>query len=919
MAVSRQILVAACALGASSSLWAQPGTGIRRPAAAQRVLRVFDFEEREINDFSVPLWWHVAQHDPPHRERPGFPIWNMPRLDYTVAAAGEGSVKLGVQGGSVGLQLDTGVAPVFPGADYQVTTSVRTQDLREARARLRILLLDQAGAPIPGSESTSGLAQSEATWTTLSAKVLGTFDNAAFLQVNLEVVQPEHFRGSPLGPYEVRRQDFEAAAWFDDVTITQLARVEIEATTPSHVFAGSSRPELQVLVRDLTGDELHARVRVSDLSGRIVDQMEFDIDGGQVLRTWAPKVPQLGWYRAEVLVGSVDGVLARSQCDFAWVNPAPAARSVDDGPAFALLVEDLPPALDPALGDLASHLGVDEVIIPIFANQLADTAAAIERFRALLAAVHDRWKTVTLAVGRLPQEVASDAHVDATDAVGFIARRAPAWENLYLPVVDRFSQRVLRWQIGHDGDDRFARDDKARGELTQARRRLRDLAAGSRLIAPWGVFDQPPTDSPTDVEWTVGAPASLHPEGLGQLVARWREQADAPLSLVLDTINPDVHGVEAVASDVILRLAAIWQNLETSRPDAPQVTIAMRAPWEVRGTRTLRPAPTPAAAVWRNAIDQFSGRRFAGEWSLAPGVRCLILAPREGSRKDAALVLWRERSATDTVEVAAMLAKSQVRVVDAFGNVRDLALESDRHAALHRLTVGAEPVFVEGIDLELSLFQAALTIEPEPLRSLAQPQERRLVLHNPWSGPITGRYFLVSPGGTDENNVRDRNWDISPRTGRFSIPASGTHEIPMTISFSPMTPTGPLDLVLDVELSGSEDYGLVTLRAPTEIVVNDFSLHLFVRPSPGPGGPDLVVEATVFNRSAVTLDLEIALFAGDDFGRMNSSVSNLEPNQAALRRFPLRGAANTTGDRQIFISVLDRATGVRLNRSATLD
>ncbi|MEM7756263.1 MAG: hypothetical protein AAF297_11570 [Planctomycetota bacterium] len=100
------ILVIALAAGwlADRPAAAQPTPGrgdVIRPAAASRVVRTFDFEERRRNPTDLPLFWVRAQEDPGvPRIRPGFPLWNQGRLVYGPgAAAGEGAVELFTRGG----------------------------------------------------------------------------------------------------------------------------------------------------------------------------------------------------------------------------------------------------------------------------------------------------------------------------------------------------------------------------------------------------------------------------------------------------------------------------------------------------------------------------------------------------------------------------------------------------------------------------------------------------------------------------------------------------------------------------------------------------------------------------------------------------------------------------------------------------
>ena len=70
---------------------APAGFDLSSPAAARRVAARFDFEPVAGDTSTLPRNWIRAQHDPPVRDRPGFPIWNRGVLDREHAHAGSGA------------------------------------------------------------------------------------------------------------------------------------------------------------------------------------------------------------------------------------------------------------------------------------------------------------------------------------------------------------------------------------------------------------------------------------------------------------------------------------------------------------------------------------------------------------------------------------------------------------------------------------------------------------------------------------------------------------------------------------------------------------------------------------------------------------------------------------------------------------
>ncbi|MEM7756262.1 MAG: hypothetical protein AAF297_11565, partial [Planctomycetota bacterium] len=89
--------------------------------------------------------------------------------------------------------LDPGVVSVFPDADYLITAMVRTEGLDRARPRLAARLLDADGATIPGSERLSELVRTSARWSPVAVELPGDDSAAAYVQVELLLLQPEHY------------------------------------------------------------------------------------------------------------------------------------------------------------------------------------------------------------------------------------------------------------------------------------------------------------------------------------------------------------------------------------------------------------------------------------------------------------------------------------------------------------------------------------------------------------------------------------------------------------------------------------------------------------------------------------------------------------------------------------------------------
>jgi len=177
---------------------------------ARRVVAAFDFEERAAGNFErMPRHWFTVR-------QPGFPKHTADRirLDDRVTRSGEQSFAMTLNGGSAAAVVEPGAIVAVPGADYAVAVHVRTEDFKRARVRMTGYFLDQHNRRIEPSVTTSELATSEGAWSRLELRLRGDHEQAAWIVVRLEALQPAGSRwdrqngepGTPASPRGTRRR-----------------------------------------------------------------------------------------------------------------------------------------------------------------------------------------------------------------------------------------------------------------------------------------------------------------------------------------------------------------------------------------------------------------------------------------------------------------------------------------------------------------------------------------------------------------------------------------------------------------------------------------------------------------------------------------------------------------------------------------
>src|SRR5690606_4798147 len=126
--------------------------------------------------------------------------------------------------------------------------------------------------------------------------------------------------------------------------------------------------------------------------------------------------------------------------------------------------------------------------------------------------------------------------------------------------------------------------------------------------------------------------------------------------------GPDDYGRLHNVGAVVRRMLALWRATDAG------ARAALVDPWRWEGDLRGQVMPAPELAAWRALVDRLADRRIVGEYPLAPGLRCLILAPLEsaGDHRPGALALWAEPGAVHTEPLALYLGHGEPCMVDVF-------------------------------------------------------------------------------------------------------------------------------------------------------------------------------------------------------------------------------------------------------------
>ncbi len=909
--------------------------GVQRPLASGRLVASFGFEEQTTNPTDVPQYWYRPRTAHGNAVQDRFPAWNEAKLSYTTeggqARTGEGSVILPTRGGNTAMSLSPGVIPVFADADYRVSCHIKTQRMRHAAAFLVARLLDQRGHLIDGAEFRSLPIRSDGTWVPVSVGVPGGIPAAAYLQIELLVLQPRDYAPAALGTHQIWGEDFDAAAYFDDIEVNQPPRVELSTRTASNILTSEQAPEILATVRDLTGEALTTTLRIVDEQGREIDRGSLAVGSGIDSESWRPKITRYGWYRCILDVFAGDHRVGGSYLDFAYVDNVPEGLPRMDDPddpatqlfkadrdGFGIAVIDGTPESLGLLGSMAAHMDARHYSIPVMTSSLTTatlgqhTTSLMRSLDVLLADA----RRVTLCLGPVPDALAETLHLTSNDAWTLAQQDRAIWTPYITTLMDRYGQRINHWQVGRFTDAFGANASPSlMGEALKVQKELSSLVAGARVLIPVeAAASLLPGPTPATVGTTITADSLTTADQVTTYLRSLEGTSVGamPDALVMPALPLEDYGRVAAASECVKRMIRFWESGRGSSFDSDQLRYDIEQPWTVDRLRIPRVSPSVEAPAWINTANRLAGRRIVGSFPAPDGVVCLILVPASEAlaSRGGALILWNESAVDADAVLQSPLGQGDIRVVDLYGNSTPAPhAKSSLGGEEVRVKAGRAPVFIEGIDVHLAKFLAGFKLSPTLLESNNSRHDLELVVENPWPSGISGTITILRPGGSD-SATRDRGWRVSPRTFSIALGAGEATRIPFNVSFSPAEEMGPKQFVMEVKLSADKQYRPFEVTRQVNVGMADMSLDL----SYIARGNDLIIEAAVSNRGTTNRTLAMTAYAPDQ-PRSKASISELAGGTQTIRRFSYKGALGQLSGKRIVITVGDPGNDAQLTRS----
>ncbi len=851
------------------------GAVFAQPAEVSRVLRRFDFEERRYNVEDLPVDWEKI-------EGSGMPHYVNGRLSNSAAHSGRYSFQLDLNGGSLSYRYPAGKIKVRQGAFYRVEAWAKTSVLQHAKARLTAYFTDLDGHPIletvRHSDPFAAQRLDQIAWQNLGVELVASHKEAAYLVIEIGLLQPAMYRASTLGERELNVQDIRGTAWFDDITISQVPRVTLSTAVPGNIFAVGVPSVLHIEVNDRFTDDLSAQLVIRDADGKLAFQksqaldlahvQEVD-DGIKRLNVTLPELP-VGWYDVAVAMSSQGEALGTQH--LAIVRLGDGGGGIKTDRRIGMIATSLPFEVWNDLPRTLPQLGAGRVKLAVWNSDGDVLHTPAMKFDDLLDDLGRADVTPTACLTGLPPDVA--AKIGGNKWANLLKAPREVWQPQLAYLIARHANHLDRWQLGEDGVDEFVTTDIMRQVYDRVYQEFSELIQEPNLAMPWPAWYEFDSRVPANIALSIPAsvlPAqvALYVEGSGFGVQGSGVTANAGLnpeprtrntSISLQLLDRKQYGREMQIRDFAQRFAA------AVAAGAPLIDVPI--PFEVqRSGDRVTAQPTELFLIQRTLSMLLANSTFKGKVPIAENVEALLF-DREGQ---GILMLWSKGNEAGVKDLAINLGERPM-AVDLWGNVTPL-LGGGRGKQTARIQLGAMPMFLLDIDGEMAQLRSSVKWDNDHVESSFKSHLRKLRFANPYRSPISGQLRLRGPAG----------WVLNPPTQQFTLNPGETWERDISIEFPYNTFAGSKPLEAEFTMQGGARAGgdnTFTVPVPLQLGLSDIGLQTIALRD----GGDVLVQQLITNYGNKPIDYSaFAIFPG--FARQERLVTNLAPGRTTIKKY----------------------------------
>ncbi len=878
------VLIVSLSLGAFA---AQPGEiGGGDHFKRLKPIRMYDFEEYKAGNFeTMPRDWYIMGRPPMTNDArfndvplhaklkviSGFTIHSTVRFDPKQSPRNKNhSLYLKINRDNAGAFLGIGALPVVPGSDYRIGFRVKTRGLKRSHAIVRVYYVDRDKKIIGQSEDVTAKIQTKGQWHEYSLRLSGNYDQATYIGMQVEIIQPVFDPKSPLGKHQLVLKDLEGEAWFDDITVWQLPSVDVSTQSDVNIIRDPDKPMLTVSVRDLSGNPMRTKVSIYDAAmTRVAYREEPAGDGAPSSWKWGLDLKKYGWYMVDMSIHEAGGEnktpLARTLRTFLWLGKGDALV-VPELNKFQIILEGLDNRGMKLIPEFAKQSQISSFLVSAWSEKttIAGMPQRLTSLGEMFAGLTRDGRHAQVSLFPMPTQLVSLARRRESDVLGVFSKKMDLWVGYLLPIIMRQGQNVEQWQVGSFD---FV-DEVITAGLTERlgkfSKNFTNLAPHPSLVLPWSLHASRVDMGSLDVIYHLDLPVHVAPESIKEMLGGWQGEK-APRSILhLNLLDARRYSHVDRGIDLAFRMLYAWQ--------AGAKSLSMSKPFvQIRKNSGDRLLPDAALGVYTHMAQLLRGRNFVTWLKFKPGIKCMVF----DGRSSGMMAIWSEDAAIEDRKIQLYLGEN-VKAFDVNGN--PVAIELKGHQ--HQIKIGSAPIFLTGIDTHLAVFRSRFKLDQPFILSHQIKHGRMLEIYNPWDRTISGTLRMTDP----------KKWTIKPEMTEFFIAAGETYRLPVTVRFPRSETAGKKMLGAAVEFVVKNQYK-IKLQTQVEIGLKDIEMdvNLLLEPSKQGGSDDALVIMIVSNKGKKPISM-YGFASLKTYAMLQKPIQNLQPGQKMTKIFRFKNA-----------------------------
>ncbi len=947
------------------------GGTLRDTLSGQRVMQTFDFEERQYHYLNLPMYWRKIVG------RAHFPHYSSGRLDTTWHHSGKYSFELISDGGSVGFSYNPRRIRIKPGSDFHISGYVHLENAPRSRARIVCALTDRIGRVIKSSVHKSSLVsmldEAPDGWARVDIYIPGNFPKARYVTLELLLLQEEVWNtaAKARGAFSIFQRDVHAKAWFDDISILQIPRVNLYTGQTGNVFGPDSAVELKVEVEGFTALDYQIHLTVRDAQDKILWDEAWVLSGVEgELKTRTIKLPDLraGLYRATLAILSGNKQIATRTLVFVRLAGL-QTQSRLSGNGFGLLAMDSKGGSWDSILQLAHMADAQLLKIPVWSNQtkltdnnFANTAPADTSVTSngsgtgiaggngtgnssnvignsngagnnvtdgnnggsVLQKGFDK-KLIELQQYNIDSVAvfAQGAEADGFNSTGnpgaiidILSQNKRLWYPQVASLASQYAQQITYWQVGADdlrGNQPW--DPRIKNVVQNIHQGFDSLVSGTVIVVPLdSILSVNRNQVGTDCV-DLFIPASVPPEVIPAYLQDWRNRGFKNIWVTLKELNSKFYPRQQVLNDFARRIVYARKGFAQG--------VFINHPWfrrEYKARSTIE--PTELFAIFRTMADYLGPTRYVGKFYLASGVPAFIF-DHDGK---GCLFVWDENGTDDNIDSIDNTTDNSNnytagRAVGLTGRniklylgqkVVKVDLFGNRSLlktrnGLTSVNVTHQPILISNVNTNIALLRSYLKLVPSVIDASVSRQHMYLEFKNPFNVNITGRLRFVL------NDNAHRNWVVNPSSFSFILRPYQSFRRAFDLKFPANELGGKKQLGAYITLEADSSYKIMA-QIPFEISLKGVDVSTFTHRV---NQNDLLVQQVVTNETNSPLSLRSFLDL-PDMDRMEQSITKLSPGSTVTRNFLIKNANKWVG-RYFRIGLYDPNGTRRINYQYKID